>query len=126
MSVVDKNRSPTLHRLAERKNDACFLPRKSSSSFLRPSAERVNWESFASRRTLFHRPGPDPAQVKEGALQRLADDPAATRERLPRRLRCLKRELEERERVMAEMAVELAVLRKKTNGVSGKDRRRLA
>jgi len=30
----------------------------------------------------------------------------------------LKRELQEKERVMAEMAVELAVLRKKTNGGS--------
>jgi hypothetical protein len=30
----------------------------------------------------------------------------------------LKKELEEKERVMAEMAVELAILRKKTNGGS--------
>jgi transposase-like protein len=42
-------------------------------------------------------------QVKEGALERLA---------------ALKRELEEKERALADLSVELAVLRKKTNGGS--------
>jgi transposase-like protein len=56
-------------------------------------------------------------QVKEGALERLSARPgrkAATvaAEQYER----LKRELEEKERVLAEMSVELAMLRKKTNG----------
>jgi transposase-like protein len=57
------------------------------------------------------------SQVKEGALERLSARPgrkAATvaAEQYER----LKKELEEKERVLAEMSVELAMLRKKTNG----------
>ena len=58
-------------------------------------------------------------KVKEGALERLADRPGAKRKTVPREdYEALKRELEEKERALAEQAVELAILRKKTNGGS--------
>ena len=58
-------------------------------------------------------------KVKEGALERLADRPGAKRKAVPRQdYEALKRELEEKERALAEQAVELAILRKKTNGGS--------
>jgi len=58
-------------------------------------------------------------RVKEGALERLADHPGAKRKTIPLdNYEALKRELEEKERALAEQAVELAILRKKTNGGS--------
>jgi len=58
-------------------------------------------------------------KVKEGALERLADRPGARRKTVAREdYEVLKRELEEKERALAEQAVELAILRKKMNGGS--------
>ena len=58
-------------------------------------------------------------KVKQGALERLADRPGARRKSVPwDQYEALKRELEEKERALAEQAVELAILRKKTNGGS--------
>ena len=58
-------------------------------------------------------------KVKEGALERLADRPGARRKTVPREAyEALKQELEEKERALAEQAVELAILRKKVNGGS--------
>ncbi|MFC1822464.1 hypothetical protein ACFL9T_07125 [Thermodesulfobacteriota bacterium] len=58
-------------------------------------------------------------KVKEGALERLADRPGRRKKTVSEsEYTRLKQELEEKERVMAEMAVELAILRKKTNGGS--------
>lgn len=58
-------------------------------------------------------------RVKEGALERLAERPGAKRKMVPwEDYEALKRELEEKERAMSDMAVELTVLRKKTNGGS--------
>ena len=58
-------------------------------------------------------------KVKEGALERLADRPGARCKTVPlSAYETLKRDLEEKERVLAEQAVELAILRKKTNGGS--------
>lgn len=58
-------------------------------------------------------------KVKEGALERLADRPGARCKMVPREdYEALKRELEEKERALAEQAVELAILRKKVNGDS--------
>jgi hypothetical protein len=52
-------------------------------------------------------------------LQRLADRPGRSKKSVSQDdYDALKLELQEKERVMAEMAVELAVLRKKTNGGS--------
>ena len=58
-------------------------------------------------------------KVKEGALERLGDRPGQRKKTVSdSEYARLKKELEEKERVMAEMAVELAILRKKTNGGS--------
>ena len=58
-------------------------------------------------------------KVKEGALERLTARPGAKRKTVPQEdYEALKRELEEKERALAEQAVELAILRKKTNGGS--------
>jgi transposase-like protein len=58
-------------------------------------------------------------QVKEGALDRLSARPGAKRKSVPQEsYEALKKELEEKERALAEQAVELAILRKKTNGGS--------
>jgi transposase-like protein len=58
-------------------------------------------------------------QVKEAALDRLSAKPGAKQKSVPLdAYESLKRELEEKERVLAEQAVELAILRKKTNGGS--------
>jgi len=56
-------------------------------------------------------------KVKEGALERLAERSGGRRKMVPwEDYEAVKRELEEKERAMADMAVELAILRKKTNG----------
>ena len=58
-------------------------------------------------------------QVKEGALQRLSAKPGRKSEAVPATdYAALKQELQEKERALADMAVELTLLRKKTNGVS--------
>jgi transposase len=58
-------------------------------------------------------------QVKEGALERLSAKPGRKREVLDTTAYdALKRELQDKERALADLAVELAILRKKTNGVS--------
>ena len=59
-------------------------------------------------------------QVKDGAMDRLAARPGKKR-RPPvaaNEYEALKRELEEKERALADLSVELAILRKKTNGGS--------
>ena len=57
--------------------------------------------------------------VKEGALERLSAHPGRKRKTVPREdYEALKRELEDKERALADQAVELAILRKKTNGGS--------
>jgi histone H3/H4 len=57
--------------------------------------------------------------VKEGALERLADRPGAKRQTVSKDdYEALKKELEEKERALADLSVELAILRKKTNGGS--------
>jgi transposase-like protein len=58
-------------------------------------------------------------QVKEAALGRLSTRPGAKKKSVPLDdYESLKHELEEKERALAEQAVELAILRKKTNGGS--------
>lgn len=57
-------------------------------------------------------------QVKDGAIDRLATRPGKRR-RPPvaaNEYEALKRELEEKERALADLSVELTILRKKTNG----------
>jgi transposase-like protein len=58
-------------------------------------------------------------QVKEGALDRLRARSGTKRNGVPPEdYEALKKELEEKERALADQAVELAILRKKTNGGS--------
>jgi transposase-like protein len=58
-------------------------------------------------------------KVKEGALEHLAARPGAKKKTVSQEeYESLKHELEEKERALADLSVELAVLRKKTNGGS--------
>jgi len=58
-------------------------------------------------------------QVKEGALQRLSAKPGRKQGLInPEAYEALKHELQEKERTLADLSVELAILRKKTNGGS--------
>ena len=58
-------------------------------------------------------------QVKEGALQRLGAKPGRQQPHVDAEAHAaLKRELQDKERALADLAVELAILRKKTNGGS--------
>jgi len=58
-------------------------------------------------------------QVKEGALQRLSAKPGRQPSPVsPEAYEAIKRELQDKERALADQSVELAILRKKTNGGS--------
>jgi transposase-like protein len=58
-------------------------------------------------------------KVRQGALERLADRSGKKRKTVSQAdYDALKRELEEKERALADLSVELAILRKKTNGGS--------
>ena len=58
-------------------------------------------------------------QVKEGAVERLSVRTGPKRKTVARQdYEVLKRELQDKERALAEQAVELVILRKKTNGGS--------
>jgi len=58
-------------------------------------------------------------KVKEAALERLAVRPGVRKKTVAlEQYQALKRDLEEKERALAELAVEVAILRKKTNGGS--------
>ena len=58
-------------------------------------------------------------QVKEGALQRLSAKPGKRRAAVDTSAYdAIRRELQDKERALADLAVELAILRKKTNGGS--------
>ena len=58
-------------------------------------------------------------QVKEGALQRLSAKPGKKPGQVnTEAYEAIKRELQDKERALADQAVELAILRKKTNGGS--------
>ena len=58
-------------------------------------------------------------QVKEGALQRLSAKPGRPQSQVSGEVHeALKLELQNKERALADLSVELAILRKKTNGGS--------
>jgi transposase-like protein len=58
-------------------------------------------------------------QVKEGAIERLQAKPGQKKETISAEAyQMLKEELEEKERALADLSVELAILRKKTSGGS--------
>ena len=58
-------------------------------------------------------------QVKEGAIQRLGAKPGRQQGHVSAEAHdAIKRELQDKERALADLSVELAILRKKTNGGS--------
>ncbi len=120
MSVVDKNQPPEPSSASGKKKRRLLSAEKKFQLFLEAQRGETQLGELLRREGLY---SSDLARiqrkVKEGALQRLAERPGRSKQSVSQDdYDALKRELEEKERVMAEMAVELAVLRKKTNGGS--------
>ena len=115
MSVIHNGTSPGVKKkrriLSPEKKFQIFLESQTGKT---PTGELLRREGIYSTDLARIR-----EKVKEGALERLADRPGAKRKTVPQEdYEALKRELEEKERALAEQAVELAILRKKTNGGS--------
>jgi len=115
MNVIHTGNSPGVKKrrrlLSPEKKFQIFLESQTGKT---PTGELLRREGIYSTDLARIR-----EKVKEGALERLADRPGAKRKTVPQEdYEALKRELEEKERALAEQAVELAILRKKTNGGS--------
>jgi transposase-like protein len=115
MSVTHSNQSPDEKRkrriLSPEKKFQIFLESQTSST---PVAEILRREGIYSTDLARIR-----EKVRQGALERLADRPGAKRKTVSQAdYDALKQELEQKERALADLSVELAVLRKKTNGGS--------
>ena len=115
MSGTHTNQSP-----ADKKKRRLLSPEKKFQLFLEshtgktPVGELLRREGIYSTDLTRIR-----QKVREGALERLADRPGAKKKTVFQAdYDALKRELEEKERALADLSVELAVLRKKTNGGS--------
>ncbi len=121
MSVVDKGKSPdSLPPAGENKRRRFLSPEKKYQIFLEAQRGEAPVGELLRREGLY---STDLARiqrkVKESALQGLAKRPGRSKKTVSEEeYDLLKQELQEKERVMAEMAVELAILRKKTNGGS--------
>jgi transposase-like protein len=120
MSVNDKNRSVEPSSPSGRKKRRFLSPEKKFQVFLEAQRAEAPVGELLRREGLY---STDLARiqrmVKEGALERLAARPGPARKTVCQQdYDALKQELQEKERVIAEMAVELAILRKKTNGGS--------
>lgn len=114
MSVNDDKRSQ------EKKKRRFLSPEKKYQIFLESQRGQTQVGEILRREGIY---STDLARirehVKEGALERLSARPGAKRKTVPQEsYEALKKELEEKERALAELAVELAILRKKTNGGS--------
>ena len=119
MSVDKKDRLPDSPP-TERKKRRILSPEKKYQIFLEAQRGGTPVGELLRREGLY---STDLARiqrkVKEGALQHLAQRPGRSKKTVSEEeYQALKQELQEKERVMAEMAVELAILRKKTNGGS--------
>jgi transposase-like protein len=120
MSVADKGKSPD-SLPPDRKNKRRFLsPEKKCQIFLEAQRGEAPVGELLRREGLY---STDLAwiqrKVKENALEGLAKRPGRSKKTVSEEeYDQLKQELQEKERVMAEMTVELAILRKKTNGGS--------
>jgi len=120
MSVADKGQSPDSSPPAGKRNRRLLSPEKKYQIFLEaqrgeaPVGELLRREGLCSTDLARIQ-----RKVKESALQGLAKRPGRSKKTVSEEeYDLLKQELQEKERVMAEMAVELAILRKKTNGGS--------
>jgi transposase-like protein len=120
MSVSDKGKSFDSSPPAGKHKRRFLSPEKKYQIFLEaqradaPVGELLRREGlYSSDLTRIQR------KIKEGALESLAKRPGPNKKTVSQEeYDALKQDLQEKERVMAEMAVELAVLRKKTNGGS--------
>ena len=109
-SGEEAGRKPRQHITAEKKFQI-FLEAQHGD---KPAAQILRREGLYSSDLARIR-----QQVKEGALERLSARPGKRKETVPARdYEDLRRELEDKERALADLTVELAVLRKKTNGGS--------
>jgi len=104
----------------ERKKRRFLSPEKKYQIFLEAQRSDVAAAEILRREGLY---ATDLARirqkVKEAALERLAARPGAKKKTVAlEHYEALKRDLEEKERALAELAVEVAILRKKTNGGS--------
>lgn len=120
MSVVDKEKSSDSIQPTTRKKRRFLSPEKKYQLFLEAQQRDAPIGELLRREGLY---STDLARiqrkVKEGALEHLAQRPGRSKKTVSEEEHAaLKQELQEKERVMAEMAVELAILRKKTNGGS--------
>ena len=120
MSEIDKNQPSSSTGNPKRKKRRFLSPEKKYQLFLEAQRGEVPVGDLLHREGLY---STDLARiqkkVKEGALERLADRPGPRKKTVSQDdYDQLKLELEEKERVMSEMSVELAILRKKTNGGS--------
>ena len=119
MSVDKKDRGPDSPP-SERKKRRILSPEKKYQIFLEAQRGGAPVGELLRREGLY---STDLARiqrkVKEGALEHLAQRPGRSKKTVSEEeYQALKQELQEKERVMAEMAVEVAILRKKTNGGS--------
>jgi transposase-like protein len=120
MSVADKGKSPDSFPPAGKNKRRFLSPEKKYQIFLEAQRGEALVGELLRREGLY---STDLARiqrkVKESALEGLAKRPGRSKKTVSEEeYDQLKQELEEKERVMAEMAVELAILRKKTNGGS--------
>ena len=108
---VDQTKKSKRRFLSPEKKYQIFLETQSSKG---PVGEILRREGIYSTDLARIR-----QKVKEGALERLADRPGAKRKTVSKDdYEALKNELQEKERALADLSVELAILRKKTNGGS--------
>ena len=120
MDKINKDNSGVEKTSKPRKLKQHLTPEKKFQIFLeaqdrdKPIAEILRREGLYSADLARIR-----QQVKEGAVKRLSVRPGKPKETVSaKEYEALKRELEEKERALADLAVELSVLRKKTNGGS--------
>jgi hypothetical protein len=120
MSVTDKNQPVESSSPCVRKKRRFLSAEKKFQLFLETQRAETPVGEVLRREGLY---STDLARiqrmVKEGALERLAARPGPAKKTVCRQdYDALKQELQDKERAIAEMAVELAILRKKTNGGS--------
>jgi transposase-like protein len=107
----DPGKSPKRRFLSPEKKFQIFLETQRGD---KPSGEILRREGLYSSDLVRIR-----QQVQEGALERLSTKPGKKRSVVSaEEYEQLRRELEEKERALADLSVELAILRKKTNGGS--------
>jgi len=120
MSVSDKGKGSELSSPVGKNKRRFLSPEKKYQIFLEAQRGEFPVGELLRREGLY---STDLARiqrkVKESALQGLTKRPGRSKKTVSEQeYILLKLELQEKERVMAEMAVELTVLRKKTNGGS--------